>query len=135
MANGISFPHMAPTQILRKTTWKYEVIVPEVLYIPEWMKVEFTGMFRKDSGLWIFELSQKAIIVWSSSGLWHCVWLWADNDISDEISFPHLQAVEPAPTLYKSVTWKMEVTCSYKMSVSHHNATRCQNYEIYHLSI
>jgi len=51
------------------------------------------------------------------------------------ISFPHLQAVESAPTLYKSVTLKMEVTCSYKMSVSHHNATQCQNYEIYHLRI
>jgi len=62
---------------------KYEVILPEVIYITKRMKVEFTGMFRKDSALWIFMYSQKALIVWSS-GSWHCVWLWTDTNVADE---------------------------------------------------
>jgi hypothetical protein len=44
-------PTYGSQSILEKNNMKYEVILPEVIYITKRMKVEFTGMFRKDSAL------------------------------------------------------------------------------------
>jgi hypothetical protein len=44
-------PTCGSQPVLEKNYMKYEIILPEVLYITKRMKVEFTGMFRKDSAL------------------------------------------------------------------------------------
>lgn len=78
--------------------------------------MEFTGMFRKDSALWIFRYSQKVLIVRSSSGSWHCVWMWTDTNVADEYASHIFRLLNQHPSCINLSPWRWR----------YHVPTKCQ---------